>query len=279
MPDTPLRDPDNWPLSLSYYTVPELDAVEAVQVAADCGCSHVGLRLLGGQPGGSEMPLMTEPAVQRELKAALQGRGLTALDANTARLVHETDVAAFAPFLDVAAELGAKHVLTTLDDADENRRRDNFAALCAAAAARDLTIDLEFVPWQSVPSLSAAAEEVRRCGHPAAGIALDALHFYRSGSTLADLEGLPRAWFRYLQVCDAPARETPPDRDALIHEAVKERLLPGEGDIDLAGLLRSFETPLPLAMEIPQESLARDLDAYGRVARAVAAVIAMLEGL
>lgn len=279
MPDTPARSSEAWPLSLSYYTVPELDAVEVVHVAADCGCSHVGLRLLGGQPGGSEMPLMTDASLQRELKAALRERGVTPLDANTARVVPETDATAFGPFLDVAAELGARHVLATIDDAEERRRLDNFAALCEAAAARGLTIDLEFVPWQSVPSLAAAAEEIRRCGHPAAGIALDALHFYRSGSTLADLEGLPGYWFRYLQVCDAPRRGTPPDRDALIHEAVKERLLPGEGNIDLAGLLGSFATPLPLAMEIPQETLASSLDARERVARAVAAVKTLLDRL
>lgn len=277
MPEDIRRKSVEWPLSLSYYTVPELDAVEAVHVAADCGCSHVGLRLLGGQPGGSEMPLMLRPELRRELVSALQSRGLSPLDANTARIVPETRIEDYAAFLDVAAELGARHLLTTLDDPDSNRRRDNLTALCEAAAPRGLTVDIEFVPWQSVPSLAAAAEEVRRCGHPAAGIALDALHFFRSGSSLADLESLPRAWFRYLQLCDAPRLATPPSREELIHEAVKERLLPGEGDIDLAGLLGAFPEPLPLAMEIPQESLARELDAATRVGRAVAALRALLE--
>jgi sugar phosphate isomerase/epimerase len=262
---------DTWPLSLSYYTVPELDPVQAVHVAADCGCSHVGLRLLGGQPGGSEMPLMTSPAIQRDLIVALRTRGLSALDANTVRLVPETSVATYSAFLDVAAELGARHVLTTIDDPDATRRSDNFNALCEAAAARDLTVDLEFVPWQSVPTLNAADAEVRRCDHSAAGIALDALHFMRSGSTLADLKSMPRSRFRYLQLCDAPHRKTAPDRDALIHEAVNERLLPGEGGIDLIGLMRAFDKPVPVALEIPQTELSKTCTATERVQAAVQA--------
>ncbi|MEX0923490.1 MAG: TIM barrel protein [Rhodovibrionaceae bacterium] len=279
MPDRPRRSFEAWPLSLSYYTVPELDAVEAVQVAADCGCAHIGLRLLGGQPGGSEMPLMTQPELRRELKTAMRERQISALDANTARLIPESDVAAFAPFLDVAAELGAKHVLTTLDDPDDNRALDNFTALCEAAAGRSLTIDVEFVPWLSVHDLVSAAALLRRCGHPAAGIALDALHFYRSGGSLEDLVTLPLEWFRYLQLCDAPRLEAAPSRDALIHEAVKERLLPGEGAIDLAGLLRAFPAPLPLALEVPQTELSARLDARGRVLRAARATQAVLEGI
>lgn len=279
MPDRPRRGSDDWPLSLSYYSVPELDAVQAVQTAADCGCAHAGLRLLGGQPGGSEMPLMTEPALRRELLAEMEARGVSALDANTARLVPESDVAAFAPFLDAAAELGAKHVLTTLDDGEAERALENFSRLCEAAAERNLTIDLEFVPWLSVHDLAAAAQLVRRCGHPAAGVALDALHFCRSGSSLEDLAALPKGWFRYLQVCDAPSKKERPDRDALIHEAVKERLLPGEGDIDLAGLLRAFPAPLPLALEIPQSVLAQRLPARQRVSRAVEATRRLLEGM
>ncbi len=268
-----------WPLSLSYYTVPELDALQVVAVAAENGCRHVGLRLLGGQPGGSEMPLMQEAALRRQLLAEMAARDVSALDANTARMIPQTRIEDFLPFLDVAAELGAKHVLTTLDDPEEARALENFTRLCVAAAERGLTIDIEFVPWLSIRDVKGAAAFLRRCNQPAAGIALDALHFYRSGSSLRDLAGLPAAWFRYLQLCDAPLREQAPDRDALIHEAVQERLLPGEGDIDLAGLLRVFSAGRPVALEIPQSEVAKTMPAAARVAKAVEATRALLQSI
>ena len=257
------------PLSLSYYTVPELTPLEVIAVAADAGCRHVGLRLLGGQPGGSELPLVADAGLRRQVLAMFRDTGITPLDANTARVVPATKVEAFLPFLDVAAELGARHVLTTADDTDDGRLTDNLFALCEAAAARGLTVDLEFVPWLSVPDLLSAASLVRRCNHSALGIAVDALHFHRSGSEIAALSGLPAVWFRYVQICDAPHLTSPPGRDALIHEAVKERLLPGDGAIDLVGLIRALPPSLPLALEIPPSALAATVSARERVVQAV----------
>ena len=63
------------PLSLSYYTVPELSPPDMVTVAADQGFAHVGLRLLGGQPDGDPMPLLADP----ERMHAIGRAGLDAL--------------------------------------------------------------------------------------------------------------------------------------------------------------------------------------------------------
>ncbi|MXY40555.1 MAG: sugar phosphate isomerase/epimerase [Rhodospirillaceae bacterium] len=265
------------PLSLSYYTVPELSPLETVAVAAQAGCSHVGLRLLGGQPGGGEMPLLLDPALQADLLEAMADTGITALDANTARIVPETRVADYIPFLDAAARLGARHVMASVDDAERDRSIDNIAGLCELAAERGLTVDLEFVPWMALNDLAAAADMVRACNRDVLGIAVDTLHFHRSGSSVEALALLPRRWFRYAQLCDAPATGTPPSRDRLIHEATKERLLPGAGDIDLAGILRALPGNIPLALEIPQTALATRMDAAGRVSRAVAATRRLLD--
>ncbi|MDE0716720.1 MAG: TIM barrel protein [Rhodospirillaceae bacterium] len=265
------------PLSLSYYTVPELSPLETVAVAAQAGCSHVGLRLLGGQPGGGEMPLLLDPALQADLLEAMADTGITALDANTARIVPETRVADYVPFLDAAARLGARHVMASVDDADRNRSLDNVTGLCDLAAERGLTVDLEFVPWMALNGLAAAADMVGTCNRDVLGIAVDTLHFHRSGSSIEALALLPRRWFRYAQLCDAPANGTPPSRDRLIHEATKERLLPGAGVIDLAGILRALPGNIPLALEIPQTALAKRMDAAGRVSRAVAATRRLLD--
>ena len=143
-------------LSLSFYTVPTLSPPETVSIAADTGCRHVGLRLLGGQPGGGGMPLLRDPALRRQTLVAMKSHGISALDANTARLVADTIVRDYIPFLDVASEFGARHVLATVDDPDPARRIDNLSHLCDLAAERGMTIDLEFVPLLQLSNISEA---------------------------------------------------------------------------------------------------------------------------
>jgi sugar phosphate isomerase/epimerase len=268
-------DPKTIPLSLSYYTVPELSPTQMVREAAAAGFDFVGARLLNGQPGRDPAPLMASSAMRRETIACLRDAGVGVLDASGARLRPETDMAAFAPFIDAAAELGARHILASGDDPDEPRLAARFAELCELAGRSGLTVDLEFVPWMSVADLTLAARMVRTVARANFGIAVDALHFDRSRSRLSDLAALPRTWFRYVQLCDAP-RAWASDRESLIHEAVSERLFPGEGAIDLAGLLRALPSGIPIALEIPTATLARTTPAAERLQRAVAATRKLL---
>jgi sugar phosphate isomerase/epimerase len=264
------------PLSLSYYTVPELAPPAMVRAAADAGFDFVGVRLLNGQPGRDPAPLLENPALRREMLACLRDTGIKVLDASGARLVPTTDLAAFGPFFEAAAELGARHVLATGDDPDEARLADRFATLCDAAERFGLTVDIEFVPWMTLASVNDAARLVRAVAHPALGIAVDALHFDRSGSRLGDLASVPPPWLRYVQLCDAPAKWSS-DRDALLHAATRERLFPGEGTIDLIGLLRALPTGIPMALEIPRETLSRTMAAPQRLQLAVQATRRVLE--
>jgi sugar phosphate isomerase/epimerase len=262
--------PDDVPLSLSYYTAPELSPPETVDVAAATGCRLVGVRLLGGQPTGELPPIMIDGAIRRETLRRLGDTGVAVLDASTARLIADTRIADFGRFLDVAAELGARHVLASGNDPDEGRLVEHFAQLCDAAAARGLTVDIEFVPWMSIADLAAARRIVVASGRNNLGIVVDALHFDRSRGSLDELAGVPPERLRYMQICDAPAAWSA-DPASLLHVAVKERLFPGEGGIDLVGLLRTLPRGIPLALEIPTEALARTMDARARVTRAVAA--------
>lgn len=263
------------PISLSYYTVPELDPPEMVTVAAAAGCDHIGLRLLDTQPGGRMPPIMRDAGLRRETRARLRETGLSVLDANTARLVPETDVSAYRPFLEVAAEMGARHALATANDPHEARLDENLAALCEMAATYGMTVQVEFVPWLAIADLPSADRLASRVGHPNLGIAIDALHFHRSGGTPADIARVPPERFAYLHLCDAPAAWDP-EQAAQLHVATRERLFPGEGEIDLVGLLRAVPPAIPVALEIPTEALARTTAAPARVARAVAACRAVL---
>jgi sugar phosphate isomerase/epimerase len=246
-----------------------------VRAAAVAGFAFVGARLLNGQPGSDHAPLMENLSLRRETIACLRDAGISVLDASGARLRPETDMTAFAPFIDAAAELGAKHVLATGDDPDERRLAARFDELCELAGRSGLTVDLEFVPWMSIADLTLASRMVRTVARANFGIAVDALHFDRSHSRAYDLAALPRTWFRYVQLCDGPGVWTS-DRASLLHAAVSERLFPGEGAIDLVGLLRALPRGIPIALEIPTATLARTVPAAERLQRAVAATRKLL---
>jgi sugar phosphate isomerase/epimerase len=105
---------------------------------------------------------------------------------------------------------------------------------------------------------------------------VDTLHFARSGSSLDELKKLPREWFRYAQVSDAPA-QAPKTRDEIIHAARFERLFPGEGGLGVREILACLPAGIPFALEIPRASLSRLIGAEEYVRLALRAAQAYLD--
>jgi sugar phosphate isomerase/epimerase len=81
-----------------------------------------------------------------------------------------------------------------------------------------------------------------------------------------------------MQICDVPAA-IPPTMDAILAEARAERLFPGEGSIDLLGLLRALPRDMPLSVEVPTRTLAESVGAIERARRALAATQRVLAQL
>jgi sugar phosphate isomerase/epimerase len=262
--------------SLAALTALELAPPELIEVAARCGYEKVGLRLLPATPGGIAYRLMDEAPLLRETLARLQSTGVTVADLEVVAFRPETDVASFRPFFEAGARLGARHILVAAYDPDLFRFSDRYRQFCEAAATYGLTSDLEFMPWTSVPDLRTAMRIVGDVDHPAAGILIDALHFDRSQSSLADLRAIPAHRLHYWQLCDGPA-ERPATTEQLIHAAREERMFPGEGGIDLVGLTRAMPDDLTISIEVPTVQLAKTVDAETRARRALSAGRAVFE--
>lgn len=151
----------------------------------------------------------------------------------------------------------------SLDDAAEA-----FAALCDRAAERGLLVQLEFLPWSKIPDLEAAWFVVMTAGRANGGIALDAWHYFRSGSAGPLLRAIPGARVIGLQLCDAP---TTPEPDP-VHATLHERLLPGDGELALGSLvsdLRAIGAVAPVGVEVFSDDLdALDPHEVGRRAGA-----------
>jgi sugar phosphate isomerase/epimerase len=255
-------------LGLAALTVLELPHHEQVSVAAQAGYTHVGLRLVpvAGQP-------YEHPVDVAAIEARLADTGVRVLDVEVFRLTAETGVAQFEPALAAAAQLGAGHILVHGADADEARLAERYGRLCDLAARYGLVANLEPMPWVDVSSVAKALRVLHGSRRANSGLLVDAIHFFRAGERVADLGSVPRGSLHYAQFCDA-RRERPTDMQEIIRQARSDRLMPGEGGLDLAGLLRALPAELPLSLEIPY---ARPMPALERARRAREATLRLLE--
>ena len=256
------------PLSLAALTVLELSPPEMVRCAAEAGYSHVGIRLLPATPNEPVWDIVADTPMRRELIATLASTGVHTLDVEILRLKPETEVRAFLPVLEAGRLLGARYVLVAGNDPDEARLTARLAALCELALPFGLAIYLEPMPWTDARDFMQAARIVERAAQANAGVLIDPIHFDRGGNVATQIAQVPAQRLAYLQFCDAPA-ERPADLEGLLRQARAERLPPGEGGLDLRGILAAAPADAPLSLEIPMQS--RGLPAQARALLALTA--------
>lgn len=265
-------------LSLAALTVLELSPPAMVSCAAAAGYNHVGLRLIPATPTEIRYDTLGDTPTVREIRAQLDATGVRVLDVEILRLTPHTEVTEFLPVLDTAARLGAANALVAGNDADAARFGDRFAALCDLALPFGIAPCLEPMPWTDVKTFADGAAAVRAVARANAGLLIDPIHFDRARSSADEIPTVPATWFRYAQICDAPAAR-PHDLDTLLHQARAERLLPGEGGLDLAGIFGALPRDVPVSVEIPMHTLAQTVPAVERARRALAATQALLATL
>jgi sugar phosphate isomerase/epimerase len=78
-----------------------------------------------------------------------------------------------------------------------------------------------------------------------------------------------------MQLCDARA-ERPSDLQEIIRQARSDRLFPGEGGLDLRGLMRALPADLPISVEVPY---AKPMSALDRAKHALSFTRKLLQEL
>ncbi|WP_101758050.1 hypothetical protein [Oceanicoccus sp. KOV_DT_Chl] len=97
---------------------------------------------------------------------------------------------------------------------------------------------------------------VNTVNHPNGGILVDALHLHRNGHTPSELLTIKPQLLPYWQLCDASAAQPKADDiDALLEDALQQRLLPGEGELPLQQLYHVMQDK-PISVEIRSRALA-----------------------
>jgi sugar phosphate isomerase/epimerase len=263
-------------VSLDHLTLFELNPPELVEVGAAAGYAHVGLRLNpAAPPGERQHPMIGDTPMRRETLALMRDKGVAVFDFGVFRLKRGMDVATLEPVLETAAVLGAGHAVVNGDESDPQLLAELLHRLCELGARYGILMHLEATPWTGVPDLASALRVVQACGHAGARVMIDTLHVDRSNGTPADIARVPRGLIAYVQVCDGSGPR-PADFETMIFQARNERAFPGEGNLDLAGMLCVLPEDLPLSLEAPVRSLAARLTPVERARRGHEAVDSLL---
>ena len=238
--------------SLAYLTVSGCSPPEMVHIAARAGYDFVSLRLIPMGIAGEPQYLPTDTDLILKTKAALKETGIGVLDLELARIVEHVAPRTYLPAMEIIAELGAKHVITsawTTSRDDRNFIVERFAELCDLAEPFGLTMNLEFPTFSRLTNLAEAADIVGAANRPNGGILIDTLYYHFSHVSADELKRLPSEWFHFLHICDTAAA-IPADKEGMIHIARDDRRYIGDGDIDFAALLANLPA-LPFSIELP----------------------------
>ena len=119
---------------------------------------------------------------------------------------------------------------------DSEEALDRAAKACRANADRlaekGLLVALESFPWSALANTRIAIDLLRRADAPNTGLLIDVWHFYNGGGHPDQLVGLPTAGITGFQLNDGPLVH-----DDFQRHARAERELPGEGELDVIGLI------------------------------------------
>jgi len=244
--------------SLAYLTLYGCPPPEMTYIAHRAGYDFVSLRpIYMGLPGEPNFDLSANPQLLRQTKSALASTGMRVHDVELARVADGTDPKKYLPELEVGAELGAKHVISSIWTNDRVFAAECFDQLCDIAKPLGLTINLEFVTFASVKTLRDAVDVLKASRRTNCGLLVDMLHFSRSRVSLADLALVPRDWFHFVHLCDATAT-IPTTTEELTRQAREERLYPGEGAIDIAAIMQHIPNVL-CSIEAPHAARVREI--------------------
>lgn len=259
-------------LSLHSSTLPGWGVLDVIDVALAAGCGSLcaytnapqdGVTMPGAPP--KVFPLITRE-ILAEVKARLRASSMTITNLEFFPIWPETDLAQFASGLELGAEVGGKIAVVHLHDPDAVRAAERLAQFAEMAGQFELGVGLEFIGMAGgCRTFCDAISLVERVNSPNCGIAVDALHFFRTGGRLEALADLPRNRIAYVQLCDSKGVETSFD----YFSDARNRLAPGAGDFPLVDFLRAA-AGRPIDVEVPNTAIG--LDRSRLAAHAVKAV-------
>jgi sugar phosphate isomerase/epimerase len=254
--------------SLAHLTVMGCTPPELVHIAARAGYDFVSLRLIPLGLPGEQAVLPSDKDMVGRTKEALDETGIKLLDVELARILAHVDPKAYLPAMELGAEMGARHIISsawTTESDDRDFIVERYEEICDLARPFGLTVELEFPTISRLTNMAEAVDIVSAANRPNGGILLDTLYLHYSGANLDDLSTLPREWIHFLHICDT-AVKTPTTRAGMTHVIRDARLYLGEGCIDFNQILDRLPR-VPLSIELPNAERVKELGYEGHARR------------
>ena len=243
-------------LGIEFISVFGLPPVDFVHLAADLGCRYISIGL-NGMPlrslGYPAFSLKDDVRLRQDLLAAMDDRGVSISLGEGMVIVPGADVSDLAGDLDVMAELGAAQVNTLSFDKDRKRTLDQLAVLTEMAAERGIGTTIEMAPGLTIGDLSAVVAAIEHVGRSGLRLAVDTMHWARSGYGVVELRELGPEKIGYVQLSDTTLK---PRMKSYLDEAMYERMPPGDGELPLAEILGAVPADVVVGLEIPMRRLA-----------------------
>jgi len=259
--------------SLAYLTIPGVDPVEHIRIAKQTGYDAVGLRTIPLYlPGEPEFLLHRDKQLFRAVKEALTDYDMKVLDIELARIRPDLNIDDYDAAFETAAALGATDVLGSIWTRDRRFYTDQVGKVAEMAGRYGLNYNVEFLPWAGVRNLQEAITLVDDLSCSNLYIMVDTLHAGRAGVTAEELKRTDPKYFRYIHLCDGPAG---PDGDPVLdnirdelmpHTAREGRLYPGEGVMDIAGMVKALPE-VGVSIELPNLKRIAELGREGHAGR------------
>ncbi|SCW41259.1 Sugar phosphate isomerase/epimerase [Rhizobium mongolense subsp. loessense] len=237
-------------LGVAHFSAIDVEPAKFVSMAAVAGFSSVGLRLHPAFPGAPYYELPAGSDTARDVKARMDGEGISLYDIEFVVIGPDFDAAYLTSMLEGASALGARRLSVCGDDPDRGRLIANFAALCDLAATFGMGVDLENMGWRTIASFDDSLSIVQGSGRDNAGALVDALHFFRNGGQAKDVSSVPEGMIRSIQLCDARG-PAPTTADQMVSEARTGRFAPGLGELPVASLINELPAGAAVSVEVP----------------------------
>ena len=223
-------------------------------------------------PGEPEFPVHRDKQLFDAVKHALTEYDMKVLDIELARIRPDLDIEAYDAAFEAAAALGATDVLGSVWTRDRSFYTDQVGKVAEMAARYGLYYNVEFLPWAGVRNLQEAITLVDALSCDNLYIMVDTLHAGRAGVTAEEVKRTDPKYFRYVHLCDGPAG---PDGDPvldnikddlMLYTAREARLYPGEGVMDIAGIVNALPK-VDVSIELPNLQRIAELGREGHAGR------------
>lgn len=238
---------DDISIGVAHFSAIQLPPHDLVVQAASAGFRSLGLRLHPAFPGAPFYQLPHGSRTAQEFRRLLDGEGMDVFDIEFFIIGPDFQAQSLEQIVADAADIGARRLSVCGDDPDRGRLIGNLSEFCALAGRYGMAVDLENMGWRTVNTYRESAAVVQACGQDNLGVLVDAIHFFRNGGNVQDID--PDI-VRHVQLCDV-AGPAPQGAEAMINEARSGRLPPGDGILPLPDLLSALGGKAAISVEVP----------------------------